>query len=240
MSWDLLAKTLTEKSQSGPPISFWLRDDDAFQDNEKVRRLLSLCNKYSVPMAWAVVPEKLEESLVKLFQSEPLVTVIQHGFAHQNHGKGSGTSGEFQYHRPLEKMRADAKSGQQILAQRFGKQFLPIFVPPWNQISDAMIAELPKLGFLGLSRFGDEEKTYPFKICNSNCDLLKWKPQVHFAGEEKSLNCIIEELQRGNFNIGILTHHLDHDAETEEFLQKLMDFLARQKCSWIPIAKVFS
>lgn len=240
MSWDLLAKTLAVKSQSGAAISFWLRDDDAFQDNEKVRRLLSLCKSHSVPMAWAVVPEKLEDSLVELFRNESLVTVIQHGFAHKNHGKGSGTSGEFQYHRPVETMREEAKLGQQILASRFGQQFLPIFVPPWNQISEAMIAELPKLGFVGLSRFGHEEKSNPVTICNSHCDLLKWKPQAHFAGEEKLLNCLIEELQKGNTKIGILTHHLDHDQATDDFLQKLMNFLAQQKCSWISIAKVFS
>jgi predicted deacetylase len=240
MSWAVLTKAIEENQKAGTPISFWLRDDDAFQDNEKVRRLLSLCKKYSTPIAWAVVPGKLEHSLVQLFRQEGLVTVVQHGYEHINHGKGSGTSGEFQYHRPLAELKAEAVKGKDILKENFGHQFLPIFVPPWNQISDPMIAELPKLGFQGLSRFGTEVGAFPIAICNSNCDLIKWKPHPHFAGEEKTLSVILAELQKGNRKIGILTHHLDHDAETELFLEKLMTVTVQKKCDWISIAKVFS
>jgi hypothetical protein len=97
-------------------------------------------------------------------------------------------------------------------------------VPPWNQISDEVLSQLPSLGFIGVSRFGNETKSYPCKIANCHLDLLKWKPAPHFAGEEKCLKIILNALEQTEIDrtqIGILTHHQEHqiEIEIEDFLE---------------------
>lgn len=242
-SWEILGKAIQERRSKGDPLYFWLRDDDAYEDSERLQSLLQITEKYSIPVAWSVIPLKLQPSLVKALKGRNLSTVIQHGLQHHNFGKGTGLSGEFQEHRPLNDMVNDLKRGRNILEQNFSNQFLPIFVPPWNQIANSVILELPKLGYLGLSRFGDEiesqQKALPLKIENCFLDLLKWKPTTHFAGKEKCLSILTERVTKGSKSIGILTHHLDHEKEASSFLMDLILFLHEQNCQWKSVKEVF-
>jgi len=238
-SWERLQNVIHLRRAKHRPFYFWLRDDDAYQSTPELERLLNLSETFSIPVAWSVIPDKLEESLPALLRNRIQSTVIQHGFQHHNFGKGTGLSGEFQEHRPLSKMLEDLQLGKQILEKQFGSQFFPIFVPPWNQIADSVIHELPKLNYKGLSRFGTETQSFPIRIQNCQLDLLKWRPKAHFAGREKCINILCEALESESTYIGLLTHHQDHDSEAIAFFEELLEFLRKENCQWKSVTEVF-
>jgi hypothetical protein len=240
MSWHALKIKIEQLFQENNPPQFWLRDDDAFKDNPKIRSMIEIVTEFEIPLSVSIVPAKLEPTLISLLKGNPLITILQHGYRHINHGKGSGLSGEFQNHRALEIMVEELKNGRKILKESFGDQFYPVFVPPWNQISDAVISKLTDLGFCGVSRFGEETRNYNCSIINCQLDLLKWKPEPHFIGEEKSLNILLEALENNNSpSIGILTHHLDHKPELIEFLRTLFFFTRENNIPWRSVKSIF-
>ncbi len=238
-SWEKLQTVIRLRRAENRSFYFWLRDDDAYQSTPELERLLNLSETFSIPVALSVIPYKLEESLPALLKNRPQCTVIQHGFQHHNYGKGTGLSGEFQEHRHLSKMVEDLQLGKRILEKQFGSQFLPVFVPPWNQIAESVIHELPKYNYVGMSRFGTETQSYVLKIQNCQLDLLKWKPKAHFAGREKCLNILCEALESKNTYIGLLTHHQDHDPEANVFFDELLQFLKKENCHWKSVSEVF-
>src|SRR3546814_9728269 len=84
----------------------------------------------------------------------PAWRVFQHGFRHRNHAPGDAKRAEFGDHRPVAAMLAELQAGRDLSSRLFGDRWLPVLVPPWNRIADAVAERLAELGYRGLSTFG--------------------------------------------------------------------------------------
>ncbi len=106
---------------------------------------------------------------------------------------------------------------------------------PWNRIDAALIPALPHLGFSALSTFGPE-KPAPLPVVNSHVDVMDW----HGTRGCRPFSVLAEEIvarldvaaQTGG-SVGLLTHHLVHDAAVWHFLERLFAATcAHEACRW--------
>jgi hypothetical protein len=71
------------------PVCFFIRDDDAGWENDRLRALLDLTERHALPIDPAVIPRRLTPSLAAELRtraaSDPPVGLHQHGLAHVNH-----------------------------------------------------------------------------------------------------------------------------------------------------------
>ncbi|MEX6506197.1 polysaccharide deacetylase family protein [Jiella sp. M17.18] len=234
---DDLSRELDRWTQAGRRIDVWWRDDDATRSSPALERLVRAAAEYDLPLAAAVVPEGLGASLPTAL-ADPSLTILQHGFAHRNHAAPGGRAVECGGDRPVETVLAELSDGRSRLADAFGDRFLPVMVPPWNRITAEIVSALPGEGYRGVSVFGPRDPAAPrpdgLAEINAHLDLLTWKGGARFAGGEKLVKLASERLADRRLArtdpdepFGILTHHLDHDAETWTFLRAMLGLLAR-------------
>ena len=79
---------------------FWLRDDDAVAPGAALDRLLGLTGRFEVPVALAVIPAHAGTALAERIADERLVTVVVHGWSHENHAPPGKKKQELGLHRP--------------------------------------------------------------------------------------------------------------------------------------------
>lgn len=229
---------------------FWWRDDDATADLTSLRRLLDLREASGLPLALAVIPALIEESLPPLLAGQEGLCLLQHGYAHQNHAPPDRKKRELGDERPLDAVLAELKAGKARGEAFFGAAWLPILVPPWNRIAPAVAAALPGLGFTGLSTHGRAPTPPPGLLqVNSHLDIMEWKPRARFRGEGAVLDNLCAELAARREDekglpvepLGLLTHHLAHDEAAWNFLEKLLsDPHVKEMVSWKPASGLFS
>jgi hypothetical protein len=174
--------------------------------------------------------------------------VLQHGFAHINHAPEGAKKSEFGDDRPLADMLADIDAGRARLTSLFGDRFCPIFVPPWNRFSDALVAPLKKSGFQGLSAYGPRQRNATLATVNCHADPIDWRGGRGFVGEEAILEQIVDHLSARRTGTadtseatGLLTHHRDHDPAGWRFLANLIQTIAdHPNARWISADAAFS
>ena len=234
--WWTLRDELDTWAEAGRIATLWLRDDDASRPGAALERLLRLRSRYRVPLALAVIPERLDPVLPLLVGSEGAVGVLQHGFAHRNHAATGEKSMELGAHRPQEQVFRELRDGFAQLASSFGRDFLPVMVPPWNRIAGALLPELPSLGWRGLSTFAPRSARDPapgLRQVNCHVDLIDWR-----GGRKGRDHCILAREVAGHLRArregrvdaeeptGLLTHHLDHDEAAWSFVEEFLDRVA--------------
>lgn len=234
LEWERLEARLAHRRDEGRALRVWWRDDDATAWTPELARLLAFAESCAMPIALATVPGTLDPGLLRLLaDAHPLVMVLQHGNRHRNEARDGERAVECGGFRPTEAILADLHRGRHRLAEAFGERFLPVMVPPWNRIEERIAAALPGAGYVGLSGFGSagERREDGFTIANSHLDVLRWKGGARFAGEGKLLAAMDEWLDDpaagGDAPFGLLTHHLDHDDATWQFLERLLPMLRR-------------
>lgn len=230
--WWRLERELDEWTDLGRQATLWWRDDDACRDSPALQRLLHIAGENEVPVAIAAIPLALERSLVAAVQSCAEATVVQHGYAHRNHAPPGERSAELGAHRPAEVVAAELAAGTEVLERDFGERFAAVLVPPWNRIDEAVTAQLRASRFHGLSTFGPRPaaQAAPGIVqCNTHVDLIAWRRDRIFIGDDAAIDRLIEHLQArraGSVDAseptGVLTHHLDFVPATWEFLGQLM------------------
>lgn len=243
-AFDELDQELDQWSAAGRTVSFWWRDDDAISPTPELTRLIGAARRNRLPIAIAAVPATMEEALVGALAA-PGITVIQHGYAHENHAGSGKRAVECGGDRSTESVITELSQGMRDLMRAFGASFLPFLVPPWNRIDPKVAAMLPQQGYFGLSCFGprayggaggagstDDAPFFPparLAVINAHLDLLTWKGGAAFAGREKLIRLAAERLanrREGRTDpdepLGILTHHRDHDEATWSFLEELL------------------
>jgi hypothetical protein len=139
----------------GRGVTFFLRDDDAGWQDERLYRLLDVTANAAAPIALAAIPTAIGAELAtdlraRVAQSPPLVSVHQHGYAHINH-ESSGRKSEFGPGRPRHAQWTDLAEGRDRLRQRLGLELPSIFTPPWNRCTWVTAECLVELGFEVLS-----------------------------------------------------------------------------------------
>ena len=209
---------------------FWWRDDDAITDTDSLHRLMALADSVDAPLTLAVIPANLEASLPDAV-AERNVTVAVHGWSHTNHAPVDEKKAEFRAHRPREVLLNEAAEGKKRLDEAFGKQSLPLFIPPWNRMIEGL--ELSDIQYRGVSVFGQREITDTNGLVrfDAHIDPIDWRG----ARSAIDLQIIINELadlMASKSPIGIMTHHLVHDEAIWELITVLITRLKQAGATW--------
>ncbi len=226
--WEQLSSALDAAAGRGEMIRFWWRDDDAGEPSPALNRLLETAERQNLPLALAVVPAWLQPDAQGQIAANREATVLQHGYAHKNHAKKGAKSIELGG-RAADRIAKDLRKGYRILEDAFGAGFLPVLVPPWNRIDDAIEPYLKSSGFAGLSVFGKRsgpEASPGVSLINTHVDPIDWRGTRGFLGEDVVLERLIAQLDEDE-PIGILSHHLVMDEPCWTFLERLFSTLLR-------------
>ena len=242
--WNKLEEELNNWVEVGNAATFWWRDDDCVAPTKELDILLEIAG--STPINLAVIPKFAQAILSDHLVAQENVSISQHGWAHENHAPADQKKAEFQHGRSAEQMARDIQSGHDRLSQLFPDQFLPVFVPPWNRISEDALSGLTATGHQILSTFnaanGREPK--PRRV-NTHMDVIDWRGSRGFAGGELVLGQAIRHLKAKREDAavdpleptGLLTHHLVHDQDVWNFLRDFNQFIAEQTgAEWCSIS----
>lgn len=225
-----LYRELERWRDAGRMARLWLRDDDAIEPTAALERLLCETKSYRIPITLAVIPAFTGATLAARLADEVHVSVAVHGWAHHNHARPDDKKQELGGSRLEETILGELYEGFLKLKGLYPTRFLAMLVPPWNRIDKALIPKLPALGFESLSTYGRVKGESPLTLLNSHVDLMDWhgtrggRPMAELIGE------LVAELQdrfEGRSEpIGVLGHHLVHDAAAWDFLTELFEATA--------------
>ena len=240
--WSDLKAELEAWRRRGRRAAFWWRDDDAVETTPALERLLGLAGRHGVPLMLAVIPARATPGLVERLArgragagAGPGVVPVQHGFAHRNHAPAGERKWELGTHRPLAEVLEELARGRARMAALFGPDWCPVLVPPWNRIAPEVTAELGALGYSGLSTLGPRAAPWAcpgVRQVNTHLDIMRWAAPRGFLGTAPALAQVTAHLKARRDGTadpeeptGILTHHLAHDAEAWDFLDRLLGTL---------------
>ncbi|MBD9651026.1 polysaccharide deacetylase family protein (plasmid) [Ensifer sp. PDNC004] len=241
--WRQLAVALERVAASGRQVDFWLRDDDAAEPTAALDRLLSLVDSYRIPVVIAVPPALTGEALARHLDGYAGVSIAVHGWAHRNHAPPEEKKQELGAHRPRSTVLQELAAGYTRLRALFPQSFVPMLVPPWNRIDGALLNGLPGIGFEALSVYGPE-KPSPFKLVNTHVDVMDWHGTRGCRDHAAIVSDLIARLRQvcgedekkrdqAGRTIGVLTHHLVHDAGVWSFMEALFALTAgNPACRW--------
>ena len=234
-AWQWLARELDRWGEAGLEAQFWWRDDDATASCSELDRLADLAAAHAVPLALAVIPERLDEALGDWLDSRPQVSVLQHGFAHVNHAAAGERSIELGGDHPPAQALAELASGFAHLERLFGERFVPVLVPPWNRIAPGLVPELSSLGLRGLSTMRVRKSPHPaagLLQVNAHLDPVHWRGDRGFIGSYPSIAILVQHLvaKRTGYRdrdepTGLLTHHLAQNETVWRFAGRLLQVL---------------
>jgi hypothetical protein len=236
--WRPLVAELARWQEAGRVADFWLRDDDAVEPSAALDRLFALTGAAAVPVTLAVIPALVGKNLAERAAAESGVTAAVHGWSHENHAPSGEKRQELGPHRPADVVLAELGDAKIIVDSLFGPLALPMLVPPWNRIDEALLPSLSGLDFTVLSAFGPAAGG-PLKCLNTHVDLMAWKGERKGKEHVDLVGEMVAELQQrldtGNSEpIGLLSHHLVHDETAWSFLQGLFDTMAEPPaCRWL-------
>ncbi|MEJ1937246.1 glycosyltransferase, partial [Nostoc sp. NIES-2111] len=219
---------LDRLAASGRRFPFWWRDDDAVEPTPALDRLLALSEATRVPVALAVIPASVRESLAEAIEPRRGVSVLQHGWSHENHAPPGAKKAELAAPDPGAR-RDELARGRDRLSGLFGDRFIPVLVPPWNRIASELVPVLPGLGYLALSTYARDDRASAvpgLAQLNTHLDPVDWHGGRGLADEGELLATLaqaVEERPREPF--GILTHHLVHDPWTWRFIGDVLNLL---------------
>jgi len=239
-------------SEWGLKAKFWVRDDDACEVSEPLTRLLALACKYDIRIGVAVIPGKMNQSLSDYLNGETRnFHPMCHGWKHINHGSLDKPA-EFGLDRPLVQLVQDVEAARKVFVRHFCTS-QSIFVPPFNRISKSLIRFLPEIGFAAVSAFPSplERKLLGIRArvgwvpsirlsrlsviprIDVHIDLIDWRSRT--AKENRLVAREFAHQLRARrmagpaarSPIGLLTHHLVHDARIWRLFEELLDMLRR-------------
>ena len=226
---DDLRRALDDRAAAGRPAVFWLRDDDAVASTAALDRLLGVMA--GVPLTLAVIPQGTGAPLADRLADAPGVTVALHGWAHANHAPEGEKKQELGRHRPVSRVLAELALGRDRLAAFYGARFARVLVPPWNRIDGAVVAGLQGIGIAALSVFGPAQAA-ALPVVNTHVDIIDWHGSGGGWPVERLTQAMLHAIGRDD-PLGILTHHLVHDAQAWMFLEGLIALTADHPgCRW--------
>lgn len=230
--WAALKQELDLWGAGGRTATLWWRDDDATHASGELDRLLAISERTRVPVALAVIPRDIHESLNQRLLRCSSAWALQHGWSHANHAPESERQEEFGPHRPLEVMLCELSKGWQRIATL--PRSLPVLVAPWNRMDPGMIGDLPRAGLTAVSTLGPRASREPaagVHQTNVHVDIVDWCGHRGFVGEVAAIGQVIAHLRQRRQDAvdaaeptGLMTHHLFHDEGcwwfVEEFLRR--------------------
>ncbi len=251
--------------RAGLVARFWVRDDDACEVTPALSRLADLATRHGIEIGLAVIPEKLQPDLIAyLCNTTTPFYPLCHGWRHANYGH-PGAPAEFGADRPLPEMLRELASAQATFSRAF--PVAPVFVPPFNRIADNVAAELAALGFAGLScgsplrlqraaRLHSRtawlpripyRRSMPAPGAHAQIDPVDWTHRTARPLSAIAATLLGElRLRRKNYippsePVGILLHHLIHDATIWEASDRLLSVIRSSPAAVFPgVAELFA
>lgn len=244
--WHSLTDELDRWSDSGEIATFWWRDDDAVRPTPQLDALLQYAG--GVPIALAVIPAAVTPALADRLRGEPSIVVMQHGWRHTDHAMGGRN--EYPASRAEEDVERELSDGSSLLAERFGSQYLPVFVPPWHGFDTRFLALLPRHGIGWISRKGPRPSDCAIeglRQANAHIAPIRWGAPPSFGSKEEHLLTIVDHLRGRRVRsydfdepTGILTHHLVQNNASYAFIARLLDFTAKHPAAeWLDPRQIF-
>jgi hypothetical protein len=250
-TWDDLQYELDCWIRRGLKARFWVRDDDACEMSSSLARLHDLASRFDITVGLAMIPSKIRPGLLEFLTHEGhRFHPMCHGWQHINYAPAGHKPSEFGNDRPISAVVEDAKSALSTFRNFFADSDV-VFVPPFGQISRAMIKALPGIGFVGmsggpgwlerkllhLSFFGIRIPRVNVEIrsriprLDVQIDPIDWQKRTAHSADticEIIVRCL--RLRRLGFlpsgmPVGLVTHHLDHDDKVWDVCNDVLDFL---------------
>jgi hypothetical protein len=187
--------------------------------------------RHGAPLAIAAIPALVECSLAERLRFEPSTTVLVHGLAHRNHAGAEERKAEFGRHRPAHECACDAAQALALARAAFGASLRPVFVPPWNRMAPELAPALREIGFAAVSGFDNGRQfasREPLPRLDTHIDPIDWRGTRGLADPNFLVARLADRVARtaGTEPVGLLTHHLVHDAATWRFCEALLQRLA--------------
>ena len=236
MDWSDLRAELDAWHVAGRTASLWWRDDDATAPTPALDRLAGLAREHAVTVGLAVIPALAQHRLGPWLGSER-VEVLQHGWTHGNHAAHGQKKAELGAHRAPGMVVAELSKGFVTLRVLAGTRFVPVLVPPWNRIDEAVTSTLANVGFRGLSTFGPRRAADAAPgIGQTNChvDVVDWRGGRGFVGRDRAIAAVVAHLAARRERwadpvepTGLLTHHAVHEESTWTFIDRFMAVTGR-------------
>ena len=190
--------------------------------------MLALVAEYNVPLTLAVIPLLTGPALAARLQGLA-VEVAPHGWSHLDHAAPGRKSCELGPERPAPVVLFELATGLARLRHLHGDRTLPVLVPPWNRIDPALMPSLAELGFDAVSAFGPEPDAACLTHLNAHVDLIDW----HGSRGGRDTAALVADLVRWltvaretGQSVGVMTHHLVHDAAAWSFIERLFALTA--------------
>jgi len=209
----------------------FFRADDVVVPGKSLARLMELFTQYSVPLSLAVIPAWLTKprwrQLKELGKKAPsLWCWHQHGWRHVNH-ECQGKKQEFGQSRSPSQIKKDLVKGKRRLEMYMGKDFYPVFTPPWNRCSNVALKIIKELEYHAISRSQGSVPPTPEGLADfqMNVDLHTRKE----LQPNESLNHLLAELKGSllSGSCGIMIHHRQMNEAAFSFLNFLLSILVR-------------
>jgi hypothetical protein len=229
---------------AGRRARLWWRDDDAAGPSAGLDRLLTLGAAAAVPLTLAVIPSGDMEALARRLARAPLARPAQHGVDHVNRREGAA-AGQFPHDWPIREVTAALGGGWSRMAGL--PRALAVYVPPWNDAHPQLAEALFAAGYAGWSANGTldgakDGNREGLPRVDVHLDLLRWRGGARFRGRGRFLGALARELRRRRLAVrwdaplGLLTHHLDHDAAAWQFLERFLAWSGREPgLQWVAL-----
>ncbi len=233
--WTSLKTELRHWQDAGLTLPFWWRDDDAVSDTPALHQLTKMAQNAGLPVHLAVIPAHADATLAAMIADTTTLIPVAHGWSHDNHAPASEKKAEFGAHRPLDVLQGEARNGLSRLQTLFGPRVPPLFVPPWNRIAPDLLPHLPGCGFHTVSTFTPRAQVHPapgLTQINTHIDPINWRSGGGLVDEGAlivHITTLLQDRRAGRTDatepLGLLTHHLVHDAEIWSFCARLVAVL---------------
>ena len=250
-AWTMLQRELDQWLESGKTATFWWRDDDTIEETGQLHRLDALSHDTEAPVALAVIPAGLQDSLPLFLSLRDNFSVMQHGYSHRSYAAKGMKKIEIGGERTINEIQSELTQGHRQLDDTFGKQYIPVLVPPWNRIEPRIFPALVEARFNGLSTIWARNTANPLKgllQVNTHLDPVDWRHDRGFICEAAAVDQIhrhlnARRLARSDITepSGILTHHLSQNDQVWKFCEKLFECLNRHPAAqWLDARDIWA
>jgi hypothetical protein len=239
-----LARELSAWRSAGRAARLWWRDDDARQGTPALDRLLALSDRHHAPLAVAAIPGPGVREIAREAFGRPQVVVIQHGVDHVNRQEGP-VAGEFPSTASFDEISVRLDDAWAVFEDAPCTR--KVFAPPWNHVHRGLEAALEAAGYVAWSAWGEIAPTCRLSRIDTHLDLLRWRGGPRFRGRARFIGALCDELacrrRSGLWDapIGLLTHHLDHDAAAWAYLDEFLSWVRDEAAlSWLAPDDLFA
>ncbi|MFD2740445.1 polysaccharide deacetylase family protein [Sulfitobacter aestuarii] len=233
IDWSPLRRELARWRREERVLPIWWRDDDAVAVTPALHQLASLSAELALSVHVAVIPKYAEPALAAFCADAPTLVPLVHGWAHQNNAQAAQKKSEFGHYRP--EAPAETQQALDRLRGLFVADLLPVFVPPWNRISPDLIPHLAPQGYRALSTYTPRRAPCPapgLLQINTHIDPIRWRGGGGLLDPERQIGdlaALLVERREGRQDndepLGLLSHHLVHDAAIWEFCRACLSEL---------------